>query len=208
MKNDRNIRYKLRKLQHLPIWQLCIVLILLGFVAATFLRINNNEMVERRTAVALADKTGDETSIRNNLYSLQRHAAAHMNAGSGLIYLEHSYNRDTQKALQLAQVGPGAGNDVLAKADATCKQHYSGYSQAYVHCVAAEQAKYPAAANATQFVAPNSELYRHEFYSPAWSPDFAGWTVVIFIIIASIILYRITEVAILKLMLKKYYSSI
>lgn len=207
MADKRQVRKSIYNLQRLKTWQLCIVLILVGLVAATFLRINNNEMVGRRTAVLQADKAGDQTAIKNNLYSLQRHAAEHMNAGSGPVYLEHSYKRDTAKALQAAQSSV-VHNDALAKADAACKQRYAGYSQAYVHCVAAEQAKYPASANAVQFVAPNPELYRHEFNSPLWSPDFAGWSVVVFFFITGVIILRLVSLGILKLLLKKHYSSI
>ncbi len=177
-------------------------------VSATLLRINNNGMIERRTAVLQSDKSGDQTAIKNNLYSLQRYAAEHMNASSGTVYLEESYKRDTQRAFQAAEAAMSGQSSPLALADATCKQRFAGWSQSYVLCVAAEQAKYPAASNAAQFVPPNSELYRQEFASPVWSPDFAGWSLVVVAILTGVIVLRWIGVIILKLLLRKHYSSI
>lgn len=208
MTDKRHVRQSLKRLRQVGTWKLLIMLLLVGMVCATLLRINNNGMVERRNAVMQADRSGDETALRNNLFALQRYASAHMNAGSGVIYLEESYKRDTQKAFQAAQASMSSNNNPLALADATCKSRFSGWSQAYVHCVAAEQAKYPAAANYVQFVPPSSELYRHEFISPVWSIDFAGFSVVLVGVITGVILLRLIGILILKALLRKHYSSI
>ena len=72
----------------------------------------------------------------------------------------------------------------------------------------AEQAKYPGTASVSQFVPPDPELYRHEFISPMWSPDFAGFSLIIFLLITVVIVLRIIGLVILKLLLKKHYSSI
>ena len=165
-------------------------------------------MVARRTAVAQADRAGDETAIKNNLYSLQRYAAEHMNASSGTVYLDQSYKRDVQKAFKAAEAAMKQGDSPLAQADAACKQRFSGWSQAYVHCVAAEQAKFPPSPTTVQFVPPSSELYRHEFNSPSWSPDFAGFSVLIVLLITLVIIARLVGFVVLKLLLRKHFSSI
>jgi len=206
--DKRHIKYNLKRLQSLKTWQLFILLLLVAMVSATLLRMNNNGMIERRTAVLQADKTGDQMALKNNLYSLQRYAAEHMNASSGTVYLEESYKRDTQRAFQAAEAAMSGESSPLALADATCKQRFAGWSQSYVLCVATEQAKYPAGATTAQFVPPNSELYRQEFVSPLWSPDFAGWSVALVLAITGVIVVRWIGLIILKLLLRKHYSSI
>lgn len=202
--DKRRIKYNLKRLSQVKTWQLFVVLILIGLMAATFLRLNNNGMIERRTAVLQSDKVGDATAVKNNLYSLQRYAAEHMNANTGPVYLDQSYKRDSERLLKESVT---QGNNALQQADATCRERHTGYSQAYVLCVQTEQSKFPAA-EVNPFVAPNPELYRHEFKSPAWSADFAGFSVLLFLLTALAIILRIIGYIILRLLLKKHYSSI
>lgn len=208
MTDRHRIQQDIKRLSYVKTWQLLILLVLVGFVTATFLRMNNNGMIERRTAVAQADKVGDGEALKNNLYSLQRYAAEHMNASSGTMYLDQSYKRDSQKAFETVQAATSQNSEALSKADAACKERFSGWSQSYVQCVVAEQAKYPGTASVSQFVPPDPELYRHEFISPMWSPDFAGFSLIIFLLITVVIVLRIIGLVILKLLLKKHYSSI
>jgi len=127
---------------------------------------------------------------------------------SGTMYLDQSYKRDSQKAFETVQAATSQNSEALSKADAACKERFSGWSQSYVQCVVAEQAKYPGTASVSQFVPPDPELYRHEFISPMWSPDFAGFSLIIFLLITVVIVLRIIGLVILKLLLKKHYSSI
>lgn len=62
----------LKRLQQVKTWQLVLVLVLILFVTATFLRLNNIGMIQRRDAVLSADKQGNEDVLRNRLYDLQR----------------------------------------------------------------------------------------------------------------------------------------
>lgn len=209
MTDKKNVKKSIKRLQYVKTWQLVVVLILFGLLAATFLRLNNIGMVERRTAVLAADKANDEVALKNNLFALQRHASAHMNAGSGVVYLEYSYKRDVQKIVERARRASDVQDNVLNRADAICRAQFPGYSQAYVQCNATEQARIQGN-NPGQGTAnfPNPELYRHEYYSPAWSPDFAGWSLVICGLITLVIIARLLSLAILKALLHKHYSSI
>lgn len=210
MADKRSVRKSIKNIQRVKTWQLFILLILAALISATFLRLNNIEMVERRNAVRISDERGATADLENNLFSLQRHSAAHMNASSGVIYLQHSYNRDTDKAIKDAQRANSqiGANDVLDKADAACKRQYTGNWMAYVQCVASEQAKYPASSNIQKAKFPNSEMYRHEYLSPFWTPDFAGWSLVVCVILTIIIIVRIITLVILKLLLRRHYAQI
>lgn len=206
--DKRHIKQGIHWLQRIKTWQLVLILILMSLLTATFLRLNNIGMIERRTAVISADKAGDSEVVRARLFDLQRYASSHMNADSGVVYLAEQYERDTKKAIAAASASEN-GDNINAKADATCKAQHAGYSQAYVQCFAAELAKYPSGMNAPDKASlPNSELYRHSFTSPIWSPDFAGFSVIICVLITLVILARLLSLVLLRALLHRHYSSI
>ena len=208
MADKRRIKQGIHWLQHIKTWQLLLVLVVMLLVAATFLRLNNIGMVERRTAVINADKQGDSEITKARLFDLQRYSTAHMNADSGIVYLAEQYQRDTQAVIAAASVNNSADN-INTKADAACKAQFAGYSQAYVQCFAAELAKYPSGSNAPdKAVLPNPALYSHSFSSPLWSPDFAGFTLIICVGITVVIIARLLSLLLLRAMLRRHYSSI
>lgn len=208
MAHNQRINRGIHWLQRVRTWQLVLLLILVGLVAATFLRLNNIGMIERRTAVFSADKQGNQETIRARLFDLQRYSASHMNAASGTIYLEEQYRRDTRAAIEAASARDSA-NNINLQADAACKAQYGGYSQAYVQCFAAELAKYPSGSNAPDKAdLPSPSLYRHDFTSPAWSPDFAGFSLVICALILLAITGRLLGLIVLKILVRRHYSSV
>ncbi len=210
MADKGRIKQNIKDLQRVKTWQLIILLIIVGFVAATFLRLNSIGMVQRRDAVITADKQGDQDDIINRLYDLQRYVAAHMNTDLGRgVYLEQSYNRDLQ-AWQENQYGDANPNgNIYKKAQEVCAPQFSRYSYAYLQCTTNELAKYPAAADpASDTSKPRQEAYIHAFYAPLWSPDFAGWSVLAFGVILLLIVIRMISLGILQLMLRRHYKQI
>ena len=181
----------------------------MGFIAATFLRLDNIGMTQRRDAVLAADKAGDENAIRSRLYDLQRYSSSHMNSDTGVFYLENQYKRDSQKALDAASQYDDPNGNVNVKADAVCKPQYTAWSEAYVQCFADELAKFPPAPNpAEQANLPSSALYRYVFISPLWFPDFAGFSVLVCIAVSVVIVGRLVSLGILRLLLKRHYRGI
>lgn len=210
MAEKGRIRKNIKDLQRIKTWQLIVLLVIVGFVAATFLRLNNIGMVERRAAVLSADSEGDEQIIINRLYDLQRHVSSHMNTELGRgVYLESSYARDLQN-WQSTQYGDSNPNgNIYKKAQEVCAPRFSSYSAAYLQCTTSELAKYPAAEGpATETSKPRQEAYIHSFSSPFWSPDFAGWAVLAFVIILLLIVVRFISLGVLTLLLRKHYKSI
>lgn len=204
------IQKSIKDLQRIKTWQLIVLLVIVGFVAATFLRLNNIAMMERREAVLAADKEGDQDKIIQRLYDLQRQVSGHMNTELGRgVYLQASYSRDVEK-WQATQYGDSNPNgNIYKKAQEVCAPKFSHYSAAYLQCTTSELAKYPAAANpATDTSKPRQEAYIHAFSSPIWSPDFAGWSVLLFAIILGLILARFITLGVLTLMLHKHYKSV
>lgn len=208
--DKRQVKRSIKQLQRVKTWQLIILLILASFVAATFLRLNNIGMLERRNAVIQADEAGDQATLLNRLYDLQQHVSAHMNTDLGRgVYLEASYNRDLQD-WQSAQYGDDNPNgNIYKKAQEVCAPRFSSYSAAYLQCTTSELAKYPAgSALADGSGKPRQETYIHDFASPVWSPDFAGWAIVTCVVIALLIVVRLISLAILQLLLRRHYHSL
>lgn len=204
------IQKNIKDLQRIKTWQLVVLLIIIGFIAATFLRINSIGMDQRRDAVIAADQKGDEELLINRLYDLQRYVAAHMNTDLGRgVYLEQSYNRDLQ-TWQESQYGASNPNgNIYEKAQQVCAPKFSRYSYAYLQCTTSELEKYPAAKDpATDTSKPRQEAYIHSFAAPVWSPDFAGWAVLVFGVILLLIIIRMISLAVLQLMLRRHYKQI
>lgn len=210
MADKGRIKQDIKNLQRVKTWQLIIMLIIVGFVAATFLRLNSIGMVQRREAVINADKQGDQADTVDRLYDLQRFVAAHMNTELGRgVYLEQSYNRDLQNWQENQYGASNPNGNIYKKAQEVCAPQFSRYSYAYLQCTTNELAKFPAAADpASDTSKPRQEAYIHSFSAPVWSPDFAGWSILVFGVILLLILIRLISLGILQLMLRKHYKRI
>ena len=207
MADKRQVKRSIRQLQRVKTWQLILLLLLTGLIAATFLRLNNIGMIERRTAVFSADERGDTEIIAARLFDLQRYTAAHMNASTGPVDLEGQFKRDTQAAIAQGNEAAGSGANINIKADKTCKQRHGGYSYAYVLCFADELGKYPAA-DVNKVELPSAGPYRHSFISPVWSADFAGFSLLLCLAILLIIIARLVSLGLLRLLLRRHYKTI
>ena len=220
MTDTRETKAKIRRLKQVKTWQLAILLVMAAFVSATFLRLNNVGMIERRNSVIVADKEGDVATLEKRLYDLQRYVAEHMNADPGRVALVYTYERYYETALKEfeARAASQSGNDVVQKIREVCDAQAAegGWGRfttqadpRYVACINAEWEKYPAAsATETQFTAPPVEPYYQKFTSPLWSPDFAGWSVVVTGVIALIILLRLLVLAALNALVKRKYRRL
>lgn len=210
MVEKRTVRRKLSQLQRIKTWQLIVLLVIVAFIAATFLRLNNIGMVERRAAVITADQTGDQDVIIQRLYDLQQYVSSHMNTDLGRgVYLEQSYNRDLQDWQQQAYGDRNPNGNIYLKAQEVCAPRFSSFSAAYLQCTTSELAKYPSAEElASDTGKPRQEAYIHSYASPVWSPDFAGWTIALGAVMALVIIIRFISLLILKLLLRRHYQSI
>ena len=207
--DKRRVKKSIKQLQRIKTWQLLILLILMSFLAATFLRLNNIGMADRRNAVLAADKSGDTDAIQSRLFDLQRYVSEHMNTSTGPFYLEQQYRRDAQKAVDAASSDSNPNGNINAKAEAVCRPQFTVWSPAYVQCFTDELAKYPPSPDpAANVHLPSTDLYRHNFIAPVWSPDFAGWAVLVCIVIIIMILARLISLGVLRLLLKRHYRGI
>lgn len=209
MVDRKSARRGLRRLEYIKTWQLLVVALLLVFVSATFLRLNNVGMVERRDAVLSADKAGDSEEIANRLYELQVYSAAHMNAAPGDVYLTNQYNRDSKAIIDQAMATQSGKKPIAVQAYDICRQSFSTWSQAAVQCVSDEVARLtPKGDNGLVHVDfPDPNLYRHSYFSPLWSLDFAGVSLLLLALVVVAIIARIVAYILLKILVKWRYKS-
>lgn len=210
MADTRSVKRTIKSLQKVKTWQLLLLLILMLFVTATFLRLNNIGMVQRRDAVIAADKQGDPNNTRNRLLDLQHFVASHMNTSKNDVYLAAQYERDKAALIEKAATSQAGNNEVInKKVDDICKPQFSGYNQGYVDCFAREYAKFaPGDDPISSITTPDPERYRFVFAAPYWSADFAGISLLISVGIFALICLRLVSLWVLKLLLKLKYQDI
>lgn len=210
MDNKGKIQRSINSLQRIKTWQLVVVLVLFGFIAATFLRLNSIGMVQRREAVLAADKEGSAEKVHQRLYDLQHYVSTHMNTDLGRgVYLEASYNRDIQRWQEQRYGDANPNGNIYKKAQEVCAPQFSSWSQAYIHCTTNELAKYPSAEEInSDETKPRQEAYIHSFSAPVWSADFAGWSVLLVGVIGLLILIRLIAYGVLKILVNRHYRRI
>lgn len=209
MSDKKRLRVVMKNIRRVKVWQLLIVLVLMLFVSATLLRLNNIGMVERRTVVLDADSKGDDKASREALSELQYYVSKHMNTDMGRgVFLQGAYNRAFQKASQEAANDNNQNGNIYVKAQEVCAPQFASYSYAYVQCVVNELGKYSSSSELVSAIQVPTEIYIHDFASPFWSPDLAGWSIVICIAILTMIIARLIGVVILKTIIKKRGESL
>lgn len=158
-------------------WYLLIIAVVSTLMCVFALRANNEHMITLRNDVYSADK--NDGDVQTALRSLQAYVTAHMNtnlsAGPNAVYppiqLKYTYER-----LIKAQTDSTNANDVYTQAQQYCEgqnsRDFSGRNR--VPCI--EQ--YVNEHTATKANIPDA-LYKFSFVSPKWSPDLAGWSMLI-----------------------------
>lgn len=203
MADKREVRRDIKRLQSIKTWQLVILLLLAGFIAATLLRLNNIGMIQRREAVLHADKAGETGAIKARLYDLQRYVTSHMNADMGSIYLENQYRRDSDQAIDTAGGSSNPNGNIYKKAQEVCAPRFTHYSQAYLQCTVDYLNQYaPSDSPDAGVKLPKADAYRYSYVSPLWSPDFAGFSVLVCLLIILMIVARLIALAVLRAVLR------
>ncbi|HSX53146.1 MAG TPA: hypothetical protein VLF90_02125 [Patescibacteria group bacterium] len=173
----------LAKLRPISPWYLLVAAVICGSVCVYSLRNNNLNMVKLRADVFQADKSGN--GVEAALKNLREYVYAHMNtsldSGTSVrppIQLKYTYDRLVKA--QNAQAGLSS-DQVYTDAQTYCQQQIpQGLSgRGRVPCITEYVSTHGAAA--PKQTIPTS-LYQFDFVSPAWSPDLAGWSMLLTII--------------------------
>jgi len=165
-----------------PVYFFSIFLIS-SVVCVWALRANNQQMIKLRDAVYVADK--NNTDVSQPLKELQAYVTTHMNTNlsSGPnapyppIQLKYTYDRLVKAN---GQAVTEANNKIYSEAQKYCEQQnsadFSGRNR--IPCI--EQ--YVKTRQSEQPAKISDSLYKFSFLSPRWSPDLAGWSLVVAIL--------------------------
>lgn len=207
MFSKRNLqRYKAR-MRQVKLWHLVVAFFVMLVISAMLLRQNSLTMIALRDAVEKADEQND--NIDNRLNELRQYVASHMNTDMGErgIYLEHSYQRAYDQAVQDAQQGDGAAE--YQKADKECQSLFSRTASfpAYIQCVTDKVAASGASQDPVAAIkAPSADLFRYNFTPPRWSPDLTGWAVLATILLGTVIIVRVIFGGLIHILLRRSSS--
>jgi hypothetical protein len=174
------------------------VLVASATVTGLALRQNNLTMVELRDKVYQADKANKD--VEGALYRLRSHVYAHMNtdlsSGESGVYppVQLKYTYERLKQAEKARVKQASSN-VYTQAQAHCERlHPSGFSgSSRIPCIE----DYVASRKVSEKEIPDA-MYKFDFVSPSWSPDLAGFSMVITVLAALLLLARVAGGLLLK----------
>jgi hypothetical protein len=200
--NKRKLHHLWTKLRGVHPWYFLIIAVISIGSCAVALRANNEHMIKLRDAVYTADK--DNGDVEGTLRALQAYVVAHMNtqlsAGSQAVHppiqLKYTYDRLVQaQSDQIAKNNTQIYNDAQHYCEQQNSSDFSGRNR--VPCI--EQ--YVQGHGVNLSTIPDA-LYKFDFVSPQWSPDLAGWSMVVaslssLLFVVSLIAYRFFKTNIL-----------
>jgi hypothetical protein len=177
--NKRHLHHLWTKLRRIKPGYFLVIAVISAVVCVFALRANNEHMIKLRSAVYAADKSN--SAVQPALQRLQAYVTAHMNTnldtGNGTVYppiqLKYTYQRILQAQSQSAAT---TNTQLYTQAQTYCQQQdsvdFSGRNRVpcieqYVETHDAQLPTIPAA------------LYEFSFASPSWSPDLAGWSMLL-----------------------------
>lgn len=177
--SKRSLHHKLTVLEPVKPWYFFAAAGVSGVVTVVALQNNYRQMAELRQAVFTADK--QDGDIEAALRDLREHVYNHMNTdlsgGDNAIYPPIQLKYEYERLVAAQQSNKTDNSQVYSDAQAYCEaQNPTGFSGGNrVDCI--EQ--YVESHGATPSVAIPESLYKFDFVSPRWSPDLAGWSLVV-----------------------------
>ncbi|HZL07631.1 MAG TPA: hypothetical protein VFC50_00355 [Candidatus Dormibacteraeota bacterium] len=193
--NKRRLHHAWTKLRRVKPWYFLGLAVLSAVICVFALRANNQHMIKLKNAVYSADKNNKDTSAA--LRTLQAYVTSHMNTnlstGTSVyppIQLTNTYNRLVQtRTDQLTQTNTQLYTDAQHYCEQQDPVDFSGHNR--VPCI--EQYVSARSHDAVQLPPVPVALYEFSFVTPSWSPDLAGWSLVVAVL--SGLLFLLTLVA-------------
>jgi hypothetical protein len=193
-------------IKRLKSWQLLLILVVLVGVSAFLLRQNNLEMIRLRAAVEQADQQNGD--VAKAVLNLQHYVSSHMNTdlGEGLA-LQYSYQRAYEAAVQQAASSTNPQAALYSRVEEECRPVFQRTQSfpAYTQCAHDRLSQLAPGQDALSGLkAPPADLYKINFASPIWSPDAAGFAVVVTIIVTLMLIGRVASYLILRAILRSH----
>ena len=177
--NKRKLHHLWTKIRWIKPWYFLALALISGLVCIFALRANNQHMIVLRDAVYAADK--NNTDLKGPLSDLQAYVTTHMNTnlstGNTSVYppIQLKYTYDRLVAAQNTEAAKGSSiyNDAQHYCEGQNSTDFSGRNR--VPCIEA----YVTSHSTAKLPAIPDSLYKFSFASPRWSPDLAGWSLLI-----------------------------
>jgi hypothetical protein len=170
-----------KRFRYIKPWYFLVLAVLCTLLCVSALRDNNLKMIKLRDAVYAADKKGTDTI--KPLQDLQAYVTRHMNtnlsAGPDAVHppvqLKYTYDRLVRaQGTSTAEQNAKIYSDAQAYCEAQNSSDFSGRNR--VPCIEQYVSQHTVKTPAANV---SDALYKFDFISPKWSPDFAGWAMVL-----------------------------
>ncbi len=180
--NKRRLHHVWARLRTVSHWHFLALCLVFAVVALFALRQNNLTAIQLRDEVLQVDKDSGDTEAA--LKKLREYMYSHMNtdlATSTSVYppIQLKYRYERLVAAEKARVAEANNNTVYNDAQKFCEQTQpqSFYGAGRLPCIQNYIDTHPA--NVVQEQPIPDALYKFNFASPRWSPDLAGWSIVL-----------------------------
>lgn len=163
-------------------WYFLAIAVIAGGINIFALRHNNLQMVTLREAVYAADKVGDQAKIEATLYDLRVYIYNHMNtsltSGSNSVHppIQLQYTYERAQAAQQSLLGQNNAG-LYHEAQQACASQQASSGAEAISCIETY-----VSARGVQLANIPDGMYKFDFVSAKWSPDLAGWSLVIAVI--------------------------
>lgn len=178
--NKRKLHHIWRIIRKVSYWYFLIACIICVVVAIFALRNNNLTAVQLRDAVIKTDKDNGDTEAA--LRKLREYVHAHMHtnlATDNGIYppIQLRYRYERLVATEKAKLEQQKGNTYKDAQD-YCEKNspQSFYGAGRLPCIQNYIDTHPIS---NKEISIPDGLYKYNFESPVWSPDLAGWSIVL-----------------------------
>lgn len=200
--NKRHLHHVLKQLRQVRAWYFVIAILVSLGVSMYAIRQNNIRTIELRDAVLQVDK--DNGDVETALHDLREYVYGHMNSDLASptgayppIQLKYRYER---LAVAEKERVSAANAQLYTEAQAYCETAIpTGRSLNRIDCI---QDYITSKGGATEKAIPDA-LYKFAFASPAWSPDLAGWSILVTAVLLIAFIARTSVVLWLKYTLRE-----
>ena len=176
--HKRKLHHIITKLRKISAWYFVIAIVASTVLSIATLRHNNIVALQLRDTVIQTDeKNGD---VESALRDLREHVYGHMNsnlAAPGGAYPPVQLKYRYERLLEAEKARSSSENGVLyTEAQGYCEQLIpDGRSLNRIECIQT----YITSRGGTAEQAIPDALYKFDFQPPVWSPDLAGWSIVL-----------------------------
>jgi hypothetical protein len=178
--NKRHLHHVWRSLRAIKPWYFLIAMVVFGAISLVSLRHNNEQMIRYRDAVYTADK--DNGDVEGALRDLRQYVYSHMNTSLATgpnavhppIQLKYTYERLQEQQ----QAAIGQGSELYKEAQSNCETQTVVGSEV-ISCI-----QQYLSSHGGQVAGVSDSLYKFDFTSAKWSPDLAGWSLVLSVLAA------------------------